>query len=80
MCTCIKDWEKKMINIEVKGKKPISAAIISAAFIEPSWELQTVTEMELTFEGQKKKVIQNLVHKFCPFCGQPYPSINNQQQ
>ena len=75
MCKCISNLEKKMIGREVKKKKVIKASFISAALMfEPIAQMRTISQMELYFEGQKKPLIQNVIHGYCPLCGEKYPT------
>lgn len=73
MCECIKKWEEKMIGFVKNGKKATKGTFLSAAFVGTNFSLQTTSEMELEIPGQKKKIIQNLLHTYCPFCGEKYP-------
>lgn len=78
MCKCISELNLKMIGTMHKNKKVIKAEYISAAFIIEKKNgthtpmLKSTSEIELTLEGRTKPVIQNMVHTYCPFCGEKY--------
>lgn len=72
MCNCITEIQAKLETREIKGKKVSAAKIMTAAIMFDSMELRTISEAELTLEGQKKKTLQNIVHSYCPFCGVKY--------
>ena len=72
MCDCINNLEKQMVGREVKNKRVQKAVLISGAIMFDSFEKNTVSEMELTLDGQKRPYIQNVIHSFCPFCGLKY--------
>ena len=78
MCNCIKNLEKKMIGREVgngtKKRKVEKATFISGAIVfGKSPAFRTSSVLECTLEGQKKPYEQNVIHAFCPFCGEEYP-------
>lgn len=75
MCNCIKELEKEMIDIEFNNRKVIKAELVSAALMFSTGKIHTCSVVELTLEGQKKKGIQNMIHTYCPFCGEKYPEL-----
>lgn len=82
MCKCIKELEKKMVGREVgsgtKKRKVLSASMISGGLIfGASPAFRTSSIVECTLEGQKKPYEQNVLHAYCPFCGEKYPEINS---
>jgi hypothetical protein len=80
MCNCIKEIEDKMVGRDHKGKKIKEAQLISAAIMFGDFKTRTVSEMELTLEGQKKIAKQNIIHSYCPFCGKEYPKLKDEKR
>jgi hypothetical protein len=81
MCNCIRDLEKKMIGREAgRGttkRKVVKAELVSGGLIfgaNPAFRTSSI--VECTLEGQKKPYEQNILHTFCPFCGEKYPTID----
>lgn len=46
--------------------------MLTTAIFMVSGQTRTISEVELTFVGQKKKKIINMIHTYCPFCGVKY--------
>ena len=72
-CNCLTQIEEKMLNKfyeDNRYKKPVLKVEIEKGLIFGK-ELTTRTycSVEIELEGQKKKVKQNLMHTYCPFCG-----------
>lgn len=72
MCDCIKNLEASLIDRDVNRKKVVKAQIANY-FLMVGAGYQTHSEIELTLEGQKKKIIKPYAHKYCPLCGEKYP-------
>lgn len=72
MCNCIKKLEKDLIGKIINRKKVVKAQI-ATSFLMVGEGYQTHSDIELTLEGQKKKIIKPYAHKFCPICGVKYP-------
>lgn len=72
MCECIKELQQNLEGKEIKGKKVVSAKLVTAAIMFDTFDTRTISEVEITLEGQKKKTIQNIVNSYCPFCGRKY--------
>lgn len=72
MCDCIKNIETKMIGRIIKNKPVVKADFISGAFIEPDFKLVSTSIIEYKLEGQNKVNKQNIMHTYCPFCGEKY--------
>ncbi len=72
MCDCIQQFEEGILSQPIKGKKVLKAEIVTAAIMFRSGTIQTISQAEVSLEGQKKKVIRSLIHNFCPFCGIKY--------
>lgn len=73
MCNCIKNLEKDLVGRVIDRKKVVSAKLIIPFITLGTEPFQTNSQMELTLEGQKKKVIKAVAHKYCPLCGNKYP-------
>jgi NMD protein affecting ribosome stability and mRNA decay len=77
-CNCIQEVENKALEI-YKNKNRYKKPVVSAEFADIALvfgkqnrtELitKTVSHIELTLEGQKKKERVNIIHTFCPMCG-----------
>ena len=72
-CECLTKLPPRMIekfNKENTYKHQVLDVTIPKAYIfseEPT--MRTCTVMEIELEGQKRKINQNIMHSFCPFCG-----------
>lgn len=73
MCDCIKNLEKDLIGRIIDRKKVVKAKLIVPYITLGAACPQTNSAIELELEGQKKKVTKAVYHKYCSFCGQPYP-------
>jgi len=86
MCNCIKEIEEKTFEAVKEQKEgeftkgniiPSSFLIIRNKFSNRA----THSEYEFTFApkkkdgtiGKPKKQTVNLIHKYCPFCGEKHP-------
>lgn len=72
-CNCLKELPAKALeafNHNYEGKKIMKAEVYETGFIfgKKSGNI-TYSRLELTIEGRKRPVFQNLLHSFCPFCG-----------
>ena len=78
MCDCIKRIEEKLHG-QLKGqefKKPFESVEVEQGFFIKDNIMQTRTYSRaiITLTGQKKKLDTNIVHTFCPFCGEKIES------
>lgn len=73
MCNCIKDLEKGLEGKIIDRKKVENARLVIPYIMLGAEPWQTNSQMELTFEGKKKRVTMAVAHKFCPLCGTKYP-------
>lgn len=86
MCDCIKQLEKQTLELVKEQKEgeftkgnitPSSFRIINNKFSDR----ETYSEYEFTFApkkkdgtiGKAKKQTVNIIHKYCPFCGEKHP-------
>ena len=70
-CECITNIEQRLKECE-GFKKPIEKVEmvdVSFTFEGDGIDTRTMTHIEITLEGQKKKHTTNMLHNFCPFCG-----------
>lgn len=75
MCDCIKKIEKTCLELNIKNKIIERTEFISGALMLSTGMRQSCSVVELIFKGQKKKGTQNIIHTYCPFCGEKYPEI-----
>lgn len=55
-------------------RKVTKATFVSGALIfDNKPHFRTTSIVECVLEGQKKPYEQNIVHSYCPFCGEKYP-------
>lgn len=80
MCTCIKDFEKKMIGRQFKNKKVVKAEMVSAALMFDGSGVKASLDIELHLEGQKKVFIQKAIASYCPFCGVKYAEVEEMKE
>jgi hypothetical protein len=73
MCNCIKNLEKDLVGKIINRKKVVKAQLGGNFITFGPENKETNSEMELTLEGQKKKVVKPIAHFYCPICGQKYP-------
>lgn len=72
MCNCINNLETSLVGRVINRKKVVKAQI-ATSFLMVGAGYQTHSEIELTLEGQKKKIIKPYAHKYCPLCGEKHP-------
>lgn len=72
MCNCIQTIIEDKSNQLTDGSKKFVARMLTTAIFFVSGQTRTISEVELTFVGQKKKKIVNMIHTYCPFCGVKY--------
>jgi len=77
-CNCLIDI-KETLKESMDFKKPVQEVeIMDIGFIcGKKLEAYTITHIELTLEGQKKKKEIKMMHAFCPFCGKSQWSEDN---
>ena len=70
-CNCIKEIETQAQERKYNGKVISKATVISQVLLfgKGKTDIVTNSEVELEFEGQKKKKVVSITHNFCPFCG-----------
>lgn len=76
ICNCIKEIQTKALDLKYKEQPILKAEFLSAAFLfdtKSKVSLKASGLMELTVEGRKKPVTQQVVYNYCPFCGKKYP-------
>ena len=77
MCNCIQEIEQKWAGLLMEqvpeARITERIEIQNKAIISPSGEYRMYSEIEGRYEDGKlrKKFHQNLLYRFCPFCGQP---------
>jgi len=74
MCDCIEKIEKRL-DERCKAqefRKPYESVEIEQAFVLDGTVMTTKTYSKaiITLTGQKKKIETNIMHSFCPFCGE----------
>lgn len=73
MCDCINTIEKKVFE-KYKDEKFNNKTVNSANFMDigffASGRSKTFSRIGLDLNGQKKKWEINMIHSFCPFCGE----------
>lgn len=73
MCNCIKNLEKDLVGQVIDRKKVVQAKLSVPYIMLGGEPWQTNGQMELTLEGQKKKVTKAVAFRYCPLCGNKYP-------
>lgn len=75
-CKCISRIEQEVKKMDYVGKKVLSAKFLSAAFVSVkkngvnTMEMTTTSKLEIELEGVKKKKTIDMMHTYCPFCGE----------
>lgn len=88
MCNCITEIEKMAFD---KVKQQNEGEFTKGALIQTGFQIRnnkitdrtTISEYEFTFApkkkdgtiGKPKKQTVNIVHSYCPFCGEKYPEL-----
>jgi hypothetical protein len=73
MCNCIKNLEKDLVGRVIDRKRVMKATLVIPYITMSGGLNETNGQIELTLEGQKKKVTKAVAHKYCPLCGKKYP-------
>lgn len=76
MCKCIDNLLEQIATQkvyrdvgEIENVDFVDRALI---FTDKDTEMKTISHLELSVVGKKKKVIKSVMHTYCPFCGGKY--------
>lgn len=70
---CISNIQKMFLGQKDSKGRLVTEAILDTSMCfdreKNSIDIVTYSNIELTIEGQKKKIKQIVAHNYCPFCG-----------